>query len=298
MGENVSSFPRPSAAAEYTRHGPWCKETRRVSPGMETVVRERLLKPSFFLNEQLAKLPALTRIFFQGLWCEADREGRLEDRPERLKAKILPYDLACGETMLRELAEAQMVLRWTSDEGQMMVQIITFKKHQRPHPKEAPSIIPSPYAIKKPRKSSGETPASNCLSSGEQAESNALSSESSESSGKERAAPPPVSLRVVGSAPRKDIDAVFAEWTEMATAVSSLCPPPMDRAAEQVITRALGAHSPGDLSEAMHGAAISRWHMTHGYWQLRHILKDSGTITGHRDRWVKFQARAASVSRR
>ena len=27
-----------------------------------------------------------------GLWTQADREGRLEDRPMRLKASLFPYD--------------------------------------------------------------------------------------------------------------------------------------------------------------------------------------------------------------
>ena len=55
-------------------------------------VRARNLKPGYFKNEGLADLPPLARILFAGLWGMADREGRLEDRPKRIKAEILPYD--------------------------------------------------------------------------------------------------------------------------------------------------------------------------------------------------------------
>ena len=49
--------------------------------------RARNVKPGFFKNELLAECEPLARILFEGLWCEADREGRLEDRPRRLKAE-------------------------------------------------------------------------------------------------------------------------------------------------------------------------------------------------------------------
>jgi hypothetical protein len=144
------------------------------------MARERLLKPSFFLNEELARLAPITRLFFAGLWCEADREGRLEDRPERLKAKVLPYDQANGETMVRELAESGFVQRYVVD-GQRLLQVRTFGKHQRPHPKEAQSVFPPPCDAKKPRKVSGEQVESRLLAAEIPSESS-LSSLSSESS--------------------------------------------------------------------------------------------------------------------
>jgi hypothetical protein len=67
------------------------------------MARSRNLKPGFFKNELLADLSPLTRLFFQGIWCEADRRGILEDRPKRLKADILPYDDADPEQMLADL---------------------------------------------------------------------------------------------------------------------------------------------------------------------------------------------------
>jgi hypothetical protein len=29
------------------------------------------------MHDDIAKLPALTRLFFIGLWCAADRDGRM-----------------------------------------------------------------------------------------------------------------------------------------------------------------------------------------------------------------------------
>ena len=49
------------------------------------MARARNIKPGFFLNEELGVLPPLVRILFAGLWCIADRDGRLEDRPKRIK---------------------------------------------------------------------------------------------------------------------------------------------------------------------------------------------------------------------
>ena len=55
-------------------------------------MRARNLKPGFFKNEDLAELPFEGRLLFAGLWCLADREGRLEDRPKRIKAEIFAFD--------------------------------------------------------------------------------------------------------------------------------------------------------------------------------------------------------------
>ena len=56
------------------------------------MARSRNIKPGFFLNDDLAECEPLARLLFAGLWCIADREGRLEDRPKRIKIEVLPYD--------------------------------------------------------------------------------------------------------------------------------------------------------------------------------------------------------------
>ncbi len=108
-------------------------------------MRARNIKPGFFKNEELGKKDPLARILFQGLWCMADREGRLEDRPARIKAEILPYDHCDIESLLSSLAEGgdPFILRYES-EGRRYIQIIHFLKHQNPHSRENESTIPAP----------------------------------------------------------------------------------------------------------------------------------------------------------
>src|SRR5262245_61609870 len=103
--------------------------------------RIRTIKPAFFQNEMLASLPALARLLFIGLWTVADREGRLEDRPRRLKAQILPYDEADLEALLSGLSQAGFIRRY-SYEGTDYIEIANFLRHQRPHPRESASEIP------------------------------------------------------------------------------------------------------------------------------------------------------------
>lgn len=107
------------------------------------MARARNIKPGFFRNEELAELPAITRILFAGLWTVADRQGRLEDRPKRIKADILPYDDEPVDPMLDRLAESGFILRYGSG-ATRYIQIINFAKHQNPHKNEAESEIPSP----------------------------------------------------------------------------------------------------------------------------------------------------------
>ena len=110
-------------------------------------MRIRTLKPGFFENEDLGALPFGARLLFQGLWLEADREGRLVDRPVRLKAKVFPYDQDVNAEVidgwLSALDAARMVERYEVD-GQRCLQIVNFLKHQRPTAKEPESTIPAP----------------------------------------------------------------------------------------------------------------------------------------------------------
>jgi hypothetical protein len=75
----------------------------------------------------------------------ADREGRLEDRPARIKAEVLPYDSCDVESLLNSLAAGQdpFIVRYES-EGRRYIQVSNFHKHQSPHLKEAKSTIPAP----------------------------------------------------------------------------------------------------------------------------------------------------------
>jgi hypothetical protein len=107
-------------------------------------MRMRTLKPGFFLNETLAALPPLTRVLYAGLWCAADSAGRLEDRPLRIKAALLPYDVCDIEPMLQALHEHGFVVRYAAADGRRLLAIPTFSRHQNPHWREAESFLPPP----------------------------------------------------------------------------------------------------------------------------------------------------------
>lgn len=133
------------------------------------MARARLIKPGFFTNDRLGELPAVTRILFAGLWTIADRDGRLEDRPTRIKAEVLPYDKGNVDRMLTALADAGFVLRYEVD-GERYIQIQAFSKHQHPHMREPVSTIPRPC------QAPGEHGASTGLAPDEPSESPAVTS--------------------------------------------------------------------------------------------------------------------------
>lgn len=106
-------------------------------------MRTRLLKPSFFTNDRLAELDPLARLLFQGLWCYADREGRLEYRPKKLKAEILPYDDCELSDLIGQLSAAGFIVCYSVD-GSPYIAVVNFTKHQKPHHLEAASALPAP----------------------------------------------------------------------------------------------------------------------------------------------------------
>lgn len=107
------------------------------------MARARNIKPGFFKNEDLAECSVWARLLFPGLWMMADREGRLEDRPKRLKGEIFPYDSVEIEPLLDELEKHNFLIRYSNEEGNF-IQILKFKDHQNPHYSEKPSVIKPP----------------------------------------------------------------------------------------------------------------------------------------------------------
>lgn len=107
--------------------------------------RSRIIKPGFFTNDRLAEVSPLGRILFAGLWTMADRKGRLEDRPKRIKAEILPFDNANVERLLTDLEARGFITRY-SVAGDHFIAVTSFEKHQNPHIREAESTIPAPPA--------------------------------------------------------------------------------------------------------------------------------------------------------
>jgi hypothetical protein len=107
------------------------------------MARIRTIKPEFFASEQVASVPYHCRLLFVGLWLHADREGRLLDRPVRLKAMLFPYDDLDINDGLDRLHRAGLITRY--ERGEMkLIAMPTWAKHQQPNMREAASVLPAP----------------------------------------------------------------------------------------------------------------------------------------------------------
>jgi len=107
------------------------------------MARIRSVKPDLFINEQVGTLSMAARVLFIGLFTQADRAGRIEWAPKRLKVQIFPYDdgLDVG-TLAEELVTADLARVYLVD-GVWCLDLPTFVTHQRPHPKEPDSALPA-----------------------------------------------------------------------------------------------------------------------------------------------------------
>jgi hypothetical protein len=97
-----------------------------------------------FDDSTLGEVSAQARWLFMGLLTQADKSGRIAEDLQRLRLRLCgfeqPPDLV---GWLRELSDAQLLVRYAV-EGKTYIQIRSFAKHQRPHPKEPDSVIPPP----------------------------------------------------------------------------------------------------------------------------------------------------------
>jgi hypothetical protein len=105
------------------------------------MARARNIKPGFAKNEDLAECSMQARLCFAMLPMLADREGRLEDRPKKIKGELFAFDSIEVEPLLGELAKHGFIERYAV-EGRGLIQIIAFHKHQHPHHKEPESVLP------------------------------------------------------------------------------------------------------------------------------------------------------------
>lgn len=123
-------------------------------------MRARNIKPGFFENDLLVELPFEFRLLFIGLWTMADKSGRLEDRPKKIKMCVFPADDVDVNRGLTELHRYGFINRYQAL-GVDYIQVVKWDKHQRPHHTERDSVIP-PYingeVTVNSRKCNGENP--------------------------------------------------------------------------------------------------------------------------------------------
>ena len=112
------------------------------------MARSRLIKPGFATNEFLSTRSHAARLLFAMLPTIADRDGRLEDRPRKIKANLFPYEQIDVDALLSELANCDdpeqdhpFLIRYSVDDRKF-IQIVKFAENQNPHRDEKPSLIP------------------------------------------------------------------------------------------------------------------------------------------------------------
>jgi hypothetical protein len=113
--------------------------------------RARNIKPGFFKNEDLADLDHQTRLLFIGLWTIADRDGRFENRPRKIKAELFPYESVDVEVCINRLCSKQFLSMYEVG-GEQFIEVVNWSKHQKPHHRETPSDIPAPPKEKRKAK--------------------------------------------------------------------------------------------------------------------------------------------------
>lgn len=110
------------------------------------MARARNLKPGLFTNEYLGTCDLMEVLLFEGLWTLADRFGRLENRPLRIKAQIFPYRNYTPQEItgaIQNLSSNGFLTLYTVD-GQDYIEVCNFEKHQNPHKNEKGGEIPPP----------------------------------------------------------------------------------------------------------------------------------------------------------
>lgn len=116
-------------------------------------MRCRNIKYQFFVHDVLPKCEPLARLLYIGLWCMADRMGRMEERTQKIRWQLLPSDECDIDSLLQQLEIHGFIIRYTVNEMKC-IQVVNFLKHQHPHFKEPPSKIPPPegYVDENPHK--------------------------------------------------------------------------------------------------------------------------------------------------
>lgn len=117
----------------------------------------RSIKPTFFYDEKFVQLerraglpPRSLRLFFVGLWVQADRNGVFPWSPLWLQREIVPWDDDVDvEAVLEALVAGGQVARFEAD-GERYGVITKFLRHQIPRSREAarypeppPDLLPA-----------------------------------------------------------------------------------------------------------------------------------------------------------
>lgn len=94
------------------------------------MARIRSIKPEFWTDGTIIRLPFEVRLFYIGMWNFACDRGHVEDDPFGLKLKILPADAVDGDSLVQQLVDSGRVERLDVG-GRSFLSIPRFNDHQR-----------------------------------------------------------------------------------------------------------------------------------------------------------------------
>ena len=113
------------------------------------MARIRTIKPEFWEDEKLAKLPVYARLLFIGTWNFADDNGVLLANPVLMKSHIFPYEdigISTISEWIDMLVENGMLIRTTYN-GKDYLVIRKFLIHQKINRKSISINIPLPVVL-------------------------------------------------------------------------------------------------------------------------------------------------------
>ena len=106
------------------------------------MARIRTIKPEFFTSSDIVLLSPLARLLYIALWCESDRDGKLNWNLKTFKLRYLPADDCDIEELANELISANLVIIYEI-ESKIYAEIPSFQHHQVINNRESESILPS-----------------------------------------------------------------------------------------------------------------------------------------------------------
>ena len=113
------------------------------------MARIRTIKPEFWEDEKLAKLPVYARLLFIGTWNFADDNGVLLANPVLMKSHIFPYEdigISTISEWIDMLVENGMLIRTTYN-GKDYLVIRKFLIHQKINRKSIRINLPLPVVL-------------------------------------------------------------------------------------------------------------------------------------------------------
>ena len=113
------------------------------------MARIRTIKPEFWEDEKLAKLPIHARLLFIGTWNFADDNGALLANPVLMKSHLFPYEdigISTISEWIDMLVENGMLIRTTYN-GKDYLVIRKFLIHQKINRKSIRINIPLPVVL-------------------------------------------------------------------------------------------------------------------------------------------------------